>query len=91
MQGNQDPLGTAAKGFGHSTQNSTRTAQFLWTNSQGSAFMREQVSEEKVQRGHSSRGGRPSEDKADQERNKGRMTPAGHTGVSTLLPDYGVW
>lgn len=91
MQGNQDPLGTVAKGFGHSTQNSTHTAQFLWTNSQGSVFMWEQVSEEEVQCGHSSRGDRPSEDKADQERIEGRTPPAGHSGVSALVPDYGVW
>lgn len=34
-------------------------AQFLWTNSQGSVFMWEQVTEEEVQRGQSSRGERP--------------------------------
>lgn len=53
--------------------------------------MWEEISEEEVQRGHSSRGDTPSVDKADQERNEGGMTPAGHTGVSALVPDYGVW
>lgn len=90
MQGNQDPLGTAAKGFGRSTQNSTHAPQFLWTNSQGSVFMWEQVTKEDVQHGQSSRGERPLKHKADQERTQGRTTPAGHTGLSALVPDYGV-
>ena len=91
MQGNQDLLGTADKGFGRSTQNSTHAAQFLWTNSQGSVFVWEQVTEEEVQCGQISRSERPSEHKADQERTQGRTTPAGHTGLSALVPDYGVW